>query len=576
MWACIGMVLLCGAGARADETPPPDTDQFDETVAAGSAVDQAGESTAVDDSDADGHSDAPAAVSTAQDEQTAADSGSDSDADEYAIAPVARSAARGEHTAADRSAADSSSDRDADENPSAPVARSAARGEQTAAGPSVTVAGAADSPGDSTVAIEDALDEQVTPLDAVAFSIENQEYEGAEEFLEHYIRAVESAHHRFDPGLVRPLTLLGDAQVGRQRYDLALQTYGRALHIRRVNDGLFAPEQVEVVYKQSQALQAIGNIEEAGNREAYAYGVLQKAYGPLDEKILPGTYRLAQWYRESFNIFAARALYERAMRIHEANGKQRSISALPALKGLVFTYRQERFPPHYVGDTASASMGGSPMPMSTRGTVYSQQFTINNFPAAERALQHIVQIRREDPQSTPIEVLEAILDLADWHLLWEHFRKAHTLYEFVFAQMDKLETVDAGEYFAEPRLLHVPLPDDPKAPRGRSAASATERTRLTGFIEASFRVSANGSVQEVEIVAADPEGLMDFRSRRSLRNSRYRPAMANGKAIPYENQAWRHEFRYVPRESVDAETVQGESALKERAQENSAKEKADA
>ena len=417
-------------------------------------------------------------------------------------------------------------------------------------------ANAADTPVDAAVTdagvpLEAALDEAPGPLDSVAFSIGQAEYEGTEEFLERYIRAIESAHHRYHPDLVEPLSLLGDAQSGQQRFDRALESYNRALHVRRVNDGLFAPGQVAIVYRQADSLQAMGNAEEAGNREMYAYSVLLKAHGPMSEAILPGTYRLAEWYRENFNTFAARAMYEHALRIYEVNEKQSSVSALPALNGLVFTYRQERFPPRYVSDNQSVSARTAPMPMSARGTVYAEQATVNNFPAAERALQHIVRIRRDDPQSSPMEVFEAILDLADWHLMWEHFKKAHTLYEFVFEQLEELDSVDAGEYFAEPRLLHMPLPAAPKPPRGATRKTAAERVSAAGFIEASFRVSANGSTQDIEIVAADPEGVMDFRTRRSLRSSRYRPAMANGTAVPFENHTWRHEFQYVPGDKAD-------------------------
>ena len=437
-------------------------------------------------------------------------------------------------------------------------------GAETAATTGVENASASATPGpppaEAAVPLEEALDEESGPLDGVAFSIEQAEYEGTEEFLERYIRAIETAHHGYHPDLVEPLTLLGDSLFGQQRLDPALETYDRALHVRRVNDGLFAPEQVALVYRQSDVLQAMGNGQQAGNREEYAYSVLLKAYGPSSEEILPGTYRLAEWYRTSFNIFAARAMYERALHIYEANNQQASLSALPALKGLVFTYRQERFPPYYAGDNRSSSFGAAPMPLSSRGTVFAEQITINNFPAAERALQHIVSIRREDPGSSPLEVFEAILDLADWHLMWEHYNKAHTLYEFVFAQLDELDSVDAGAYFAEPRLLHMPLPADPKPPRNAAGEAAAERASIPGFIEASFRVSTNGSAKDIEIVAADPEELMDFRTRRSVRNCRYRPAMANGKAIPFENQTWRHEFQYIPREAGTGNNAEEDDA----------------
>lgn len=504
MWACIGLVSLAHSARAADFEDSPVKAEIEEE-----SVDVL-------------HIDATAGATPLVSADNAGNSGDASDAATGSAPPGA------EHSTG--------------------IADSRAASEEEPAEPAPATA----SP-QSTERIEEALDEATTPLDSVAFSIEHGELQGTEEFLNRYISAVESAHHRYHPDLVRPLILLGDAQLAEQRLDGALNTYNRALHIRRVNHGLFAPDQIAIVYKQSSALQAMGNLEEAGNREEYAYEVLLKAHGLLSEEALPGTYRLANWYREIYNIFAARALYERAMRINAANNKQDTLAALPALKGLVFTYRQERFPPYYAGDVRTNAFSTGPLPLSTRATVYSQQITINNFPAAERALQHIVRIRQQDSNSTPIVLYEAILDLADWHLMWEHFKKAHTLYEFVYVEMDKIDAVDATRYFAEPQLLHMPLPPDPKTPRGSAPDSGTEHARLQGFIEASFSVSPNGSAQDIEIVASEPEDLMDFRSRRSLRSSRYRPAMANGKAVPFENQTWRHVFEYVPRNAPEVD-----------------------
>ena len=531
LWACIGASGLWVAAANAaDEAPAavPIVEDRREALESVPPLEKADDSEAEAEgtgSETEGNGDAT--------ESTAGESESTGDATES-------TAGESESTETEVPAVASSAGDPAEE-----TAAESVHGEAGTNAEPVSVTAEAPPP-DAIVPIEEALDEESGPLDSVAFSIEQAEYDGTEEFLERYIRAIETAHHRYHPDLVEPLILLGDAQLGQQRHDRALETFARALHIRRINNGLFAPEQVAVVYKQADALKAIGNLEEAGNREEYAYSVLYKAYGPLSEEILPGTYRLADWYRDSFNIFAARAMYERALHVYEANDKQTSLSALPALRGLVFTYRQERFPPYYMSDNQSSSFGVAPTPLSSRGTVFTEQITINNFPAAERALQHIVRIRRDNPESSPLEVFEAILDLADWHLMWEHYKKAHALYEFVYEQLNELDSVDASAYFAKPLLLHMPLPADPKPPRGVSEGEATERDRIPGFIEASFRVSANGSAQNIEVVAADPEGLMDFRTRRSLRSSRYRPAMENGKAIPYESQTWRHEFQYVP------------------------------
>ena len=386
--------------------------------------------------------------------------------------------------------------------------------------------------------IEEALGEAVSPLAAVEVDIDNGEYEKAQTFLSAYIRAIESARHRHHGDLTKPLTLLGDAQFGLGNYAEALQSYAMAVHVSRVHDGLFTPLQVEAVYKQSEALQQLGQPEEAASREQYAFAVLAKAHGPESEALLPGIFRLAKWHNDSYNIFAARALFEQALRIHQANGDLASPKAIPALQGLAETYRMERFPPFYTSgrDEPAFTVGARP---GMRTSAFDAPLTINNFPVAERALQEVIRIRRTDPGSGPLPVSEAILELADWHLLWERFNKAETLYEHVYSVFQQLDAVDAASYFAKPKLLHFPLPKDPKPPplerRGEQGA---------GFVEVAFRVSPTGGVQGMEVLASEPEGLMDFPVRRSLRNARYRPALVDGQTAPYESQTFRHEFKY--------------------------------
>lgn len=388
--------------------------------------------------------------------------------------------------------------------------------------------------------IEEALGESGSPLEAVAVDIENAEYAKAEEFLAPYLRAVEAARHRYHPDLVRPLLLLGDARFGQGDYPGALDSYSQAVQVSRVSDGLFTPSQVEAVYKQSEALQRLGDGEAATRREEYAYEVLARAYGTEDEAMLPGVFRLARWYKDAYNIFAARALYQQALKIYGANGKASTPRAIPALQGLAETYRMERFPPFYVDDRESPSLLASRP--GGRFANYDVPLQINSFPVAERALQEVIRIRQKDAGTGPTPVSEAILDLADWHLMWEHFRKAHTLYEHVYERFEKVGSIDAATYFAEPVLLHFAAPKEPRPP------PAGEREEQTaGFVEVQFQVSANGSVRNMEVVASEPDGLMDFPVRRSLRSARYRPAMVDGKAAPFEGEVYRHEFNYFPR-----------------------------
>ena len=400
--------------------------------------------------------------------------------------------------------------------------------------------------------IETALGEAISPLDAVEVDIDNSEYEKAQTFLTAYIRALESARHRHHGDLARPLTLLGDAQFGLGNYIEALQSYAMAVHVSRVHDGLFTPLQVEAVYKQSQALQRLGQPEEASSREQYAFEVLYKAHGPESEALLPGIFRLARWHNDSYNIFAARRLYEQALKIHAANGNMGQPAAIPALQGLVETYRMERFPPFYTTSERGVPSYAVNSRPGLRTSTFDAPLTINNFPVAERALQEIIRIRRTDLESGPVPVSKAILELADWHLLWERFNKAEVLYEHVYSVFEKLDDVDADGYFAKPKLLHIPLPRDPKPPPVKRRGEQS-----TGFVKVGFGVSPTGGVQSMAVLASEPKGLMDFPVRRSLRNARYRPALVDGQTALYESETYRHEFKYFEESEKEEEDNEG-------------------
>jgi TonB family protein len=388
--------------------------------------------------------------------------------------------------------------------------------------------------------IEEVLGETPSPLDQVDASIADAEFEAAEQFLTSYIRTVEQAHHRYHPDLVRPLTQLGDLDMERGNYAGAIENYGRAVHVDRVNSGLHSPDQVPVVYKEAAAYRRIGDLTEANNREEYAFEVLRRVHGSYSEEMLPGIYRLADWYAANFNVFAARHLYEQAYMIHERAGTAEQPEAIPALAGIASSYRLERFPPIYLTGSDDA-LANPAVAASDHAAVQRQQLSINNFPAGERALQQIIQIRQSDPDSTPQEIVEAILDLADWHLLFEHYRHALPLYQHAFESIDALGG-DAKSYFGEPKLLHYPVPSNPKAPPEHRRAD--ERA---GYVALRFRVTERGLVEDMETIDSVPDGMMDLKVRKAMKVTRYRPVFVDGAPVSTPDVVFQHDFTWFPR-----------------------------
>ncbi len=382
-----------------------------------------------------------------------------------------------------------------------------------------------------------------TSVDAQYGFLQQQIYRGesaeAQNQLETIVSQVEAAFHRYHEDLVIPLTLIGDAYMVQQEYDEALDHYDRARHIARVSYGLFDPRQLAVVYREADAFKKIGDLASAGQREEYAYEVVSKSYDAYDPELLPPLHRLAEFYLQTYNYLAARALYNRALRVHERNGTANDPAAVETLSGIATSHQLERFPPFYVANPEENRLEG-PRPGLTTTDLDNQHLTFNNFPAGERALQKIIEIKRSTEPEDKADTLQAILQLADWHQMFGRSNAANTLYSHVFEEMQNIGE-DAAGYFADPLLIYLPQPHDPKPP-----PVSRRDTRTRGMVTLEFDVVPTGRIRKLKTIEAEPPKLMDFRVRRSMRQAVYRPRLLEGVAVVAEGQTYTHEFDYFP------------------------------
>ena len=79
---------------------------------------------------------------------------------------------------------------------------------------------------------------------------------------------------------------------------------------------------------------------------------------------------------------------------------------------------------------------------------------------------------------------------------------------------------------------------------------------LTGYVEVAYDISNSGYARSLKTVASDPPGMMDFRVRKSLRLSRYRPMIVEGQAMAKQDFKYRYEFDYFEELEPPEETAQ--------------------
>lgn len=386
-------------------------------------------------------------------------------------------------------------------------------------------------------------------LTRIEQAIQARETDNAKAELNAYIEQIESATHRYAPELVRPLVVLGDAHMAAAEYEEAGAAYGRAVHIDRVANGLHSSSQAAIVYKEADALAALGDLSAANDRELYAFEVQQREHDVDSMAMLPAEFRLADWHLRTHNVLMARALYQQAERTLTVNDALKGEQAIRALRGIATTYRLERFPPVFTRGPAEESMeGGSTFPARPYedNTGYDERAItlINNFPQGERALNRVANMLREDPDSSALDKADAMVDLADWYLLFDRPERATPLYveahrlltEAGLPQADRFATTEVL-HFPEPPPLRAPAPDD------------REEMRV-GRVKVGFTVTAAGDVINLVTLELEPESNMEYRVRRSMRQARYRPPLVDGVLTEAKEQTFLYEYRYFPKKAT--------------------------
>jgi len=277
----------------------------------------------------------------------------------------------------------------------------------------------------------------------------------------------------------------------------------------------------------------------------YAYEVQERQHEPDSMDLLPATFRLAEWHLKTSSVLAARGMFEQAALILEANETLQGEPAIRALRGVANTYRMERFPPLYSSpeqdsfDDGFTAGSASPDPLRRR---QPQTVLINNFPRGEKALHGVTTMVLGDPASTVTDKAAALIDLADWYLLFDHRERAEPLYIEALELLTEAGLQTETTRLATPEMLYFPLP--PPLPR----PSIDKRGALDdGHVTVSYTVTENGAVHDLTTVETAPNDLMEFRVRRSMREARFRPALIEGKLVTSQSQSYTYEYQYYPK-----------------------------
>jgi hypothetical protein len=199
--------------------------------------------------------------------------------------------------------------------------------------------------------------------------------------------------------------------------------------------------------------------------------------------------------------------------------------------------------------------------IASRGSSTGSRISVNEFETnlqlhatGRDALQRLLFYQSRYHNTDATTLLNTMLNLADWHLLFNRRREAMTVYA------DSWKLVQSTPGLAEAsNLLQPPLPQQLPAfmalphSRGHYGIAEDAVVEFDGYIDVSYDLTRNGDVENLRVVASS-EGVptvVERRLRRLLQGAPQRPRLQDG--VPVASTGIK--VRYYFADTRDAATL---------------------
>ncbi len=378
------------------------------------------------------------------------------------------------------------------------------------------------------------------------------------------INALQEDKGPFSPELTEQYLALGRLYQEAAAYDKALETYAKAEHLSRMNDGLDAAGQFLPIALSIDCHLAKGAFAEAIERQEYLVYLHREHYGYDAAEAVPTTLALGNMYFEAFErglrhdpdapmpapdygvesgfadpqdlspieiaflwLDQARVQYFTSIRHLVTHEDYTNPLLLDLETNLIETLFLQAFrrdievDPLYFVNTREPSVRD----MLSFDRANEQ---MPSYRAGNEAFTRILSYLRANPAAEPMQVAEAMLELGDWHLLFGREKRALNQYEEARSYLRASGTSEADIAALLSPSVPVQLPVFRAAPHSRARAMLEEQAAYDGYIDVALSLDRTGEVESIEVLdkSANVDSAIEARLKKVLRNAPFRPRLA--------------------------------------------------
>jgi len=353
---------------------------------------------------------------------------------------------------------------------------------------------------------------------------------------QHQVDELEGEGGPYAEALAEPLTGLGRHY--RQKGDIgeALRLYRRALHVVRVNDGLYSERQMPILRELLDIYRVNGELELLDNRYDYYFRLYGNGQPPYTDVRLRAALAYLRWQREAVRLEIDEDDTLRILAMYQLNDKLQKLVAadssvaLPGYRDLVLSQLRNLY---LLEDRFASTVQNAGLAPST--PLFADSWNQEDF--SKKRLELIQRgglsrgagmlqalIDRTAATGDRTELARLYLELGDWYQWHGNDSLAGEQYQQVVQLLSQENQPDLlQQWLGQPREL----PDN-----GAFWLSRPDREDdRQVVVSVRYDVSAKGRASNMQTIVSDPadEGLAS-RLKRKLARIRFRPRWVNGAA----------------------------------------------
>lgn len=347
--------------------------------------------------------------------------------------------------------------------------------------------------------------------------------------------------------LAEPLAALARHRRGQGDLERAEKLYRRALHVVRVNDGLYSKRQIPILRELLDTYRAAGDLTTLDERYEYFFRLYGRGEPPYSDVRMRAALEYLRWQREAVRLDLDGKDNRRLLDLYELNDELlRAVGADTAADPLWYRQLcmsqlrnlyliQDRVQPKLQNASAPPSV---PIFASDWGEKDSKLMRLEGIQrgAVGQGVRLLEDLLVRDKEAALEERARIHLELADWYQWNGSGHRAAEHYAAVVEQLHR-----AGQYGTLENWLGQPveLPDNGAFWQPVTAGEGERQV----IVAARYDVTRHGRAKNIQtrVTREEDEGVASS-LRRQLSRTRFRPRYNQGQAADYASLAREYEL----------------------------------